>query len=276
MGELSFQLLTHQIRLSFTTSEAGEALRGLVVNAAHQCSPIAELHYRIAEDGEGFRVALDGGEAASGLSGDQLAQWVHASVYFALHRSRPPHLRLHAACADPGGRRVLFVGRKRAGKTTLMLRLLRDGFPVRGDELVLLEGDGAALPLPRRFHVRPGSFALCPELKDARAKAPRLRLPTGGTVYALAPDELGHAWTIAAAPVEALVFLKPNHGGRSSLVRLRPERAARRLAKQVSLPEFSPHWVESLSRLVDCSRTYLLYNGDMDQSSALLRDKFPF
>lgn len=275
MGELSFQLLTHRIRLSFTTPEAGDVLRGLVVNAAHPHPPSLELHYRITMDEDGFRVALDGGDGAAGLSGDQLAQWVHASVYYTLHHSRPPHLRLHAACADPGGRRVLFVGRKRAGKTTLMLRLLRDGVPVRGDELVMLEADGTALPLPRRFHVRPGSFPLCPELADVQAAAPRLRLPGGGTAYALAPDELGHAWSIAPAPVDALVFLKPNHGGRSSLVHLPPESAARRLAKQISLPEFSPHWVEGLSRLVDCRRVYLLYNGDLDQSSAMLRNEFP-
>lgn len=274
MERMAFQMLSHQIRVAFAGPEVGEALRYLAVNAEHDAPPSAVLNYEVGTSADGFGVVADGAEAAAGLDAEGVMRCIYSSVYGALHAARPPHLRIHAGCADLGGRRVLFVGRKRAGKTTLMLRLLRDGHPVQGDETVLVEADGTAFPLPRRFHVRTGTFDLCPWLEAAREAAPRLLGTNGEMIHALAPDELGCPWSITPAPVEALVFLKPNHGGSSSLLPLKTEGAAQRLARQTTLPETSPEWVEMLFRLIHCSRAYLLHNGDPGHSLDLLRDEF--
>ena len=55
--------------------------------------------------------------------------------------------KIHAGCADFGGRRMLVVGRGRAGKTTLMTRLLFEGFAVQGDEMVIVR-NGRVLAYP--------------------------------------------------------------------------------------------------------------------------------
>ncbi len=125
-------------------------------------------------------------------------------------------LSLHAALATIGGRRVLLVGDKGAGKTTLAVRLLVDGFDVEGDEMVVTR-DGVALALPRRFHVKPGTAELVPQIADALAASPRAGLDDGTSIVGLDPLDLGHPTRTAPGPVAGAVLLRANHGAGSTI-----------------------------------------------------------
>ena len=123
-------------------------------------------------------------------------------------------LSLHAALVTVGRRRVLLVGDKGAGKTTLALRLLVDGFDVEGDEMVVTR-DGLAIALPRRFHVEPGTGDLVPQAADALAEAPRATLGDGTRIIGLDPVALGRPTHTRLAPVDGAVLLRANHGAGS-------------------------------------------------------------
>ena len=73
----------------------------------------------------------------------------------------PEFTRIHAGCATWGGRRFVAAGPPRSGKSTLMARLLYEGFHVHCDDLILLQG-GEVLPYPRRFFLRRAGAALIP------------------------------------------------------------------------------------------------------------------
>jgi hypothetical protein len=119
---------------------------------------------------------------------------------------------LHGGLATVGERRVLVVGDKGAGKTTLMLRLLADGHAVEGDESVLTR-NGLAVALPRRFHVKPGTAAMVPELAGAMAEAPRAHLSDGTPIVGFDPVVAGFPAATRLAPVDLAVVLRPGAEG---------------------------------------------------------------
>jgi hypothetical protein len=121
-------------------------------------------------------------------------------------------LGLHGGLVTIDGRRVVLVGAKGAGKTTLMLHLLTDGWAVEGDEMVLAR-DGLAVALPRRFHVKPGTADLVAGLSDALDASPRTSLSDGTAIVGLDPADLGRPMATRPGPVDAAVILTANHAG---------------------------------------------------------------
>jgi hypothetical protein len=235
---------------------------------AVQRYPVARVHrfdvrrrdgrYRIEEDGAERTV-----EPSPQAAAFALGRRIHELALAAL----PEFTKVHAGCASWLGRQFLAVGPPRSGKTTLMARLLYEGFTVHGDELVLVRA-GEALPYPRRFGVRPPTLSLVPQLLAF----------AGGTSPAskpmiVDPAQLGFDWTIAPAPVDAVFFLEPNHGGRTYL---RP--CPRYLMAQLVMSQSTPPgagqraWIRDVCGILDPARCYTLSVGDLDTAVAALKD----
>jgi hypothetical protein len=122
---------------------------------------------------------------------------------------------IHGAAASIDGRRVLIVGDKAVGKTTLALRLLHDGHAVEGDEVVFTR-DGEAICMPRNFHVKPATAQLIPELSPDWPALPRVSTDDGIRIAAFNPVAAGFPWTLRRGPVQVTFMLTPNHGGAAS------------------------------------------------------------
>ena len=118
-------------------------------------------------------------------------------------------LAVHAGVVAIDGRAILVAGRSGAGKTTLVLGLLRQGLDLLSDELALIApNDRTVLAYPRGLHIRPGSLALFPEL-GYLAQVPGHELG-GGSEWALGPDAVGRAFgtsVVQAARIGAVVLL---------------------------------------------------------------------
>lgn len=78
---------------------------------------------------------------------------------------------LHAAAIDVGGRALVLAGSSGAGKTTLALALLAEGFRLLTEEIVWIGPDGTVRGVPRALHVPEG------EPLHARIPATWRRLP---------------------------------------------------------------------------------------------------
>ena len=235
---------------------------------AVQRYPVARVHrfdvrrqegrYRIEEDGAERTV-----EPTLEAAGFALGRRIHELALAAL----PEFTKIHAGCASWQGRRLLAVGPPRSGKTTLMTRLLYEGFSVHGDELVLVRA-GEALPYPRRFGVRPQTLSLVPQLAARAGGTPR-----GSGSVVVDPAQLGFDWTIAPAPVDAVFFLEPNHGGRTDLRPCPRYLMAQRVMSQSTPPDAGPReWIRDVCGILRTARCYTLSLGDLDTAVAALKD----
>jgi hypothetical protein len=233
---------------------------------AAQSYPVSRVHrlearrepggYRISEDG-----APRGVEPTPEDAGYALTVRMHALALAAL----PDFTKIHAGCASWQGRRLLAVGPPRAGKTTLMTRLVFEGFSVHGDELALTRG-GEVLPYPRRFGVRPPTVPLIPQLASARPG------PAGGGLVT-DPAELGFDWVIEAAPAAAVFYLEPNHGGRTRLADCPKYVMVQRVMSQSTGPETgNRQWIRDVCDMLDRAAAFTLTLGDVDEAVAVVKE----
>jgi hypothetical protein len=173
----------------------------------------------------------------------------------------PEFTRVHAGCADWGGKRFLAVGPALSGKSTLMARLLFEGFAVHSDDLVLLRR-GQALPFPRRFSIRRPTVALVPQL--AALAQEQVSGPTSDAL-ALDPSELGFDWRIEPAPVDAVFFLEPNRGGATWVETCQKLVMAERIMALSTVPAGGARaWIDDACALLERADCYVLRFGDLD------------
>ena len=209
--------------------------------------------YRIIEDYKPAEEILDVKSAVDRL---------HLRLFFHSIEDRPDAGILHAAALRRGSQRVLLVGTASAGKTSLALRLAQSGFEVEGDEHVFLEDDGV-IARPRGCRVKETSLALLPAIAANIAAAPVYVDEDGRRTFNVDPRLIGGTWRIYKGPVDALVVLRPNHGGSSSLRPMAPLAVAQTVISELGLRAAGRSAsVGAVARLVSRTRLYDLSLGD--------------
>jgi hypothetical protein len=159
-------------------------------------------------------------------------------------------LLLHAAAAARGNRAVLVAGESAAGKTTFLLRLLRQGAAFVANDRVLVRCDGGAVRargMPSVVTLRPGTLDLFPAVRadllhrrfsqrltmHEAQHAPATPQPWSDGRYGLSPAQFCALLQVAprAAAAAAMLLLPrlSREPGPSRLVRLDPDAAAGRL-----------------------------------------------
>ena len=226
-------MLWHDVELDLdaATPEVAAALRYLVTGAGHDFPALATMHYAVTSGAGGHQVREEGDDLATVDHPADVLDLVYRRVHqraFELASLRG-WVRLHAAVVDLAGGpawsgpRVLLVAPSGTGKTTLACRLLLDGQAVAGDESTLVR-DGLALPVARRFHLKPGLEAAVADLTPRTGDLPGL---VDGSVRAFDPSEAGFAWTIGVRRVDHVVLVerRPGAGGLepASAVQAMPE-----------------------------------------------------
>jgi len=182
------------------------------------------------------------------------------------------HIRIHAASGIGPRGMFLLVGEKFSGKTTLATHLLLAGHDIVGDELVLLK-HGVGITFPRRFYVRPPALDLLPGLAEATRGAPFVNADIQGRLLAIDPLALGRPWRIRPAPLRAVIFIEPDHGGASARTPCSKIEIIRRVMAQSSPPNSKRRdWVADLCASINQAETWVLSLGDLPGASENLRD----
>lgn len=254
-------------------AEAAEKLAYLVNGAEQPVEPALVVGYHVRR-GPPREVYLDGTVVASVETPDDVLYVVYRDCYTRAleHFTRNGWVQVHAAVASVHGRRFLAVGRKGAGKTTLMARLLHDGHPVEGDEVALTR-DGAVLPLPRPFHLKEGTETVVPELAGIVDALPRTATAEGRLIRAFDPSRHGFPWSIAAGPVDALVFLDRAGAGPASVSPVGGLDAVRRLVEHALVgaePWSAP--IAACARLAGDVVAFELHTGPLADTARVLAD----
>jgi hypothetical protein len=254
-------------------SDCGELLRRLDQLVPRPIQPKLDgRRHQLAAwsiDG-GYRLFEDGGPAGQEPDAAAAARTLFWRMQVLALDAVGEFSRLHAGCATWGGRRLVAAGATRSGKSTLMARLLYEGFDVHCDDLVLLRR-GEALPYPRRFFIRPESMALIPQLAGQSGDPFEWGGWDPGSV-AVDPSILGFEWRIEAGRVDTVLFLERD--ARGARLEACPKHAmAERLMFQSNPPAGGPgDWVRDVCALLDRADCFVLGSGDLEGSVSAVKD----
>ena len=235
-----------------------------IVQHADQAVPTTVAMRCTVTEGEGgFTAMADGAPLFTEPESGRLAERLFVAIHARVIAEMPDHVRIHAASLLHDDRMVLLVGDPHAGKSTLALRLMLDGFAVCGDELVLVH-DAAAIAFPRKFYLRQGSAPLIPELAAVEKTLPFTASPGEPRIVGLDPTVFARPWRIAPAPVGTIIYLTPDFTAPSRLAPC-PRIDMVRLVMGQCTPPLSGRagWIGDLCATVDGARCFTLSVGDL-------------
>jgi hypothetical protein len=178
---------------------------------------VRELVYEARRQGDQYHIIENGSSYFTTSDLTSFTQHLLLRVHERAFEGFAGCVRIHAGCGEYRGKRFLVVGDSGAGKTTLMVRLLFEGFKVDGDELVLIRG-GESFPFPRRFHVKENSLPLLPQLRNFIGKnSPQIDEVNEKKIYAFSPSEAGFTWEIRKQEIAALFYLESNRACKTEI-----------------------------------------------------------
>jgi hypothetical protein len=267
--ERSIQLLACNFSLVSDCEEFLATLDSQVQHASQNYPVSRYYRFEVQRMENGYRIREDAIDRPSQPDADAAAESLVARMYDLSMDALGEFTKIHGGCASLNGKRMVFSGPTRAGKTTLMTRLLYEGFAVYCDDIVLLSR-GNVLPYPRRFWIRSQAVPLLPELATVahRLRNTQDHLP-------LDPTEIGLEWHIDAAPVAAVFFLEPNHGSATELLPCPKYAMAKLIMSQSVVPSGGAQdWIRDVCAMLDKAESYVLRSGGLDPAVAAVKSVF--
>jgi hypothetical protein len=222
----------------------------------HEFALLRHEHGRVSLLRDGHEVLH---EVECGYAIAQLAWEVNEGA-----RTTTSHLLLHASAVERDGRVIVFPALQGVGKSTLVAALARRGLRYVTDEVVAIDPRNRTVdPYPKPISLRPGSWALFPDLQ-----------PT------LPPDFDGYPqWLIAPGAFGSDAVAPP--GGRPDVI-VFPERELAATSSLQSVPraaaliELAQHTIRfatndrsalgDLASVVARARCYRLPVDDLDRA----------
>jgi hypothetical protein len=262
--------ITREYRIRTSSPEIAPFLAFIEARPEMQGSTLEPVEIAAEPLAEGFRVRLPTRETQD-QTAVAAANRIHETILAGVQDEAPGAPLVHGASLVHEGRRVILVGRKGAGKSTLTLHLLARGFEVEGDEHVVLR-EGDLIARPRRMRIKPGSLPFVPEFTDAVLNSPAVPDAFGTTVYAVDPAISGRPWRVRAGRADHIVFLAPNHGRRSTLGAVPRDEAFRRFAADCLFPKDKLVALTRLRRLAAEARTWGMLLGGLIEAEDHLRN----
>lgn len=266
MRAIVVRTLAREYRLACADASIANELGFMAIDpeiAGVELKPVAVA---VTSDQGFLRMELPGDVPVEGTSVHLLAV-LHRAIRNDVLQSEPGSPLIHGATLVHPSRpdaRILVVGRKESGKTTLMLKLIAEGFAVEGDEHLVVRAEDV-IARPRTLRVKSGSLTLVPEFASLIESMPWVSAWEGHRIYSVPPRIGGAPWIIRPGAVEHIVFLDSNFGGRSMLKPLATGEAFRRLVADTLLPDAAVgQSMARLRRLTVEARAWCLSLGDLD------------
>ena len=262
MPPIIVRTLSREYRLHVEAPEHHQALRFMEIAPEIVGRQLEPVDIRIDVLHGQLSMAVPQGRTVQG-SADHLLAILHGIIFDDLLASEPGAPLLHGATVIVQGRRMLLIGDKTCGKTTLSLHLAANAYRVEGDEHLVI-GTESVIARPRTLRVKPGTLALVAGLPDSVWQAPSVATWDGSLIRAVRPDIAGQGWTIAAGRLDAIVSLSANHGGRSLAKPIAGDPAFRDLMAQTIMPTTGiPGAAMRVRRLATNTPAFKLLLGDL-------------
>ena len=163
---------------------------------------------------------------------------------------------LHGACVGIAGRGALLMGESGAGKSTVSLQCLLEGFEFLSEDSVFVEpGSMRAVGVPNFLHVRADSLRWVADRRSMAAirKSPVIRRRSGVRKFEVDLRRGGYCLAPAPLQIGAIVFLSARSAGKGPMLRaLTREQLVRRVVAEQGYAANGPSWPEferSLARV---------------------------
>jgi hypothetical protein len=264
-----------RVTLCAAEPEILAAIRYLECDPEIAAPPVEDVVFSIERYRSYFRIVRNGELVREQMSPQGVTESLHAELMFLSLADFPAASVFHAASLRRGGRRLLLVGPKGGGKTILTFRLIREGYDFEGDEHVFVTPDGV-VPRPRCLRVKESAAGLLPDLARLLATAPYYQCSPGPKTYNLDPRTAGAlSWRIERGRVDAVILLRPNHGGYSSARPLPPLEAVREVMQECALPETGrAAAIGAIAKTIGGAQAFDLSLGELDGAVACIEQLF--
>lgn len=272
MLTVSVRTLRHELVIRAPDRKTADALRFMQARPRIPHEPAEQIDIDVGRCCGFLSISLPGHARHEGTAQSVLNE-LHG-FHFDLTRAEFSDAALiHGGCLTFAGGHTVIVGDKGAGKTTLLARLATEGWPVCGDEHVVL-ASGGVIPRPRSLRIKPGTLLYLPShAREIVLNAPFVVDWQGAPVHAVEPSALGVDWVLHRRPIRNLVFLSGNHGGRSRLSRIGFDDAMARLLLNTILPQQGR--VRALGEIAAVARSahcWELRNGQLKETARHLNN----
>ena len=260
-------------RVTLATSDADvfQALRYLECDPEIDGKDPEPLSISVEPHRSYYRVVQQGEILREQMTPQAVCETLHAELMLLSLADFPNVPLIHAASLRRDGRRILLVGPKGSGKTMLTLYLIRAGYEIEGDENVFVTPEGV-LARPRGLRVKQSAAAFLPHLSGALSGAPYYQDATGLRIYNLNPRLAGASfWRLERGKVDAVVLIRPNHGGYSSLRPVPSLALVREVMEECALPEAErAAAIGAIVKAIGGAKGFDLSLGDLESAVACI------
>jgi hypothetical protein len=238
------------------------------------CAPCEHGHPAdLAWGGAGnYEIWIAGELWAAELTRENLFLQSENLVTQMLLRKLPGFLQIHAGAVARAGKALMICGPSRAGKTSITLACLLDGWEWISDEFVLIPEAGSRQlhGLPRNFNIKESSFVQFPETRPLSHSLEIYSAPRAMRVRFVDPAQLPGSNHAQSAELGAIIF--PEFVPVPQRPQLRPKsqlQAVDLLMQQVNLSQpWAPRWLSTTSARIPTFD--LLYHNPRETPSLLL------
>jgi hypothetical protein len=256
--------------LSIELCYSSERLRDLMAGAfAHlECAGAAEVTYEIFED-DPFVLIGKNGESLDVIERELAAVWLKGIILETILERASYVAALHSACVTANDRAVLLLGVPGAGKTTLTLALLRQGFRYASDDVTLVTSDARVCGVALAPAVKESAWDIASRLGcDLSQAAVHLR-PDGQKVrFVQMTDEvLG-----SRADVSNVLLLRRTSEGAAELKPIGATAALQELLREARSRsgKCSAEVIHVLSEILRRARCFELRYAEADEAARLI------
>lgn len=262
----------HRVSISSPDPVMQAALAYLACEPDVEGPEPSEIHIRVVPAGRHWRIVEPGQPDTETLGAEDTLAFLHGRLFDLSLTDRPGAPILHAASLVKNGRRILLVGQKGTGKTTLTLQLAIRGFTLESDENLFVTGSGVAAR-PRGCRIKEASLPLLGDLAPVIERAPHIVDYRGARIFNVDPRSLGIRWSVAEGPADAVILLRANHGGLSSLRDIPAMAMVRGLMGEIGLQVGDrTSGPARLARLASTTSRFDLSLGNIEGAMCLLED----
>jgi hypothetical protein len=258
-------------RATLSTSDPAvyQALRYLECDPEIDGEPSRHLAFSVEPYRSYYRIFQDGKLVREQITPQGVSETLHAELTILSLADFPDAPLIHAASFRRAGHRILLVGSKGGGKTTLTLHLIRAGYEIEGDENVFVTS-GGVVARPRGLRVKESAASFLPHLAEALSAAGYYQSAPGLRIYNLDPRRAGAAtWRIEQGRVDAVVLIRPNHGGFSSVRPVSALNLVREVMSECGLPQTGrAAAVGAIAKVIGNARGFDLSLGDIPAAVA--------
>ena len=164
-----------------------------------------------------------------------------------------------------------WLGPRAAARRSSRCISFEEGYDFEGDENVFVTPDGV-VPRPRGLRVKELAAPLLPHLTEILDTAPYYQGLPGLRTYNLDPRTAGaSSWRIERGRADAVVLLRPNHGGSSSVRPLSSLDLVREVMQECGLPETGrAEAIGAIAKTIGNAKGFDLSLGELNGAVACL------